>query len=56
MMDLQEERIVIGEEQSADQWQYSLRPRYLLSLIHIYFLKKIYGWNISTVKLSLKQL
>lgn len=29
MMDLQEERIVIGEEQSADQWQYSLRPRYL---------------------------
>ncbi|WIW71962.1 Holliday junction branch migration DNA helicase RuvB [Anaerosinus gibii] len=28
-MDLQEERIVIGEEQSADQWQYSLRPRYL---------------------------
>lgn len=29
MMNLQEERIVIGEEQSADQWQYSLRPRYL---------------------------
>lgn len=29
MKDLEEERIVVGEEQSTDQWQYSLRPRYL---------------------------
>lgn len=28
-MESSEERIIIGEEQSADQWQYSLRPRRL---------------------------
>ncbi len=32
-MDLPEERIVVGEEQSVDQWQYSLRPRYLQEYI-----------------------
>lgn len=32
-MDLPEERIVVGEEQSVDQWQYSLRPRHLQEYI-----------------------
>ena len=28
-----EDRIVIGEEQEVDQWQYSLRPRKLIEYI-----------------------
>ncbi|MDF2565495.1 MAG: Holliday junction helicase, RuvB subunit, partial [Massilibacillus sp.] len=32
-MDDFEDRIVIGEEQEVDQWQYSLRPRKLVEYI-----------------------